>query len=210
MKNTTIALALSASLSLPVIADDNESTIIDGLDFGPLAQLVGTWISADAGGVDIAPAQKDLDVAAGTPAVTPFYETITFEVAADATNASDQYLVALYYKQEVFRKADDSKFHDQRGYFVYDKANQKVYNSFCVPRNTCVTAEGAAGNQMTLVASDRGIAESNYMTENATTTDFTMSIQVEDDKMTYSQTTLLDIYGQSVSHTDSSILVKVE
>lgn len=63
---------------------------------------------------------------------------------------------------------------------------------------------------MTLVASDRGIAESNYMTENATTTDFTMSIQIEDDKMTYSQTTLLDIYGQSVSHTDSSILVKVE
>ena len=37
---------------------------------------------------------------------------------------------------------------------------------------------------MTLVASERGIAESNYMTENAKTTDFTMSIQVEDDKMT--------------------------
>ncbi|MGR5259628.1 heme-binding beta-barrel domain-containing protein [Vibrio astriarenae] len=204
---TLIAASLSALITLPAIADHN---VIDGLDFGPLAKLVGTWQSVDAGGVDIAPGQEGNSVGKGGPAVTPFYETITFEVAVDAVNASDQTLVALYYKQEVFRKADDSKFHDQRGYFIYDAENQIVYNSFCVPRTTCVTAEGAAGSDMTLVASGRGIAESNYMTENASTTSFTMNIKFDDETLTYTQSTGLDIYGNQFAHTDSSTLKKVK
>lgn len=202
---TLIALTLGAALSAPALADHN---MINGMDFGPLAKLVGTWKSVDAGGVDIAPGQEASAVGKGGPAVTPFYEVMTFEVAADATNASDQYLVALYYKQEVFRKADHSKFHDQRGYLIYDQENQMVYNSFCVPRTTCVTAEGAAGDTMTLTAAKRGIAESEYMTDNATTTDFTMNLSISEQQLTYSQTTTLDIYGRPFAHTDSSTLVK--
>ncbi|MEH0688877.1 FABP family protein [Vibrio cholerae] len=202
---TIIALTLGAALSAPALADHN---MINGMDFGPLAKLVGTWKSVDAGGVDIAPGQEASAVGKGGPAVTPFYEVMTFEVAADATNASDQYLVALYYKQEVFRKADNSKFHDQRGYLIYDQENQMVYNSFCVPRTTCVTAEGAAGDTMTLTAAKRGIAESEYMTDNATTTDFTMNLSISEQQLTYSQTTTLDIYGRPFAHTDSSTLVK--
>ena len=202
-----IALGIAAAISVPAVADHNT---INGMDFGPLAKLVGTWKSVETGGVDISPGQKGTDVGTGGPAVTPFYEVMTFEVAADATNASDQYLVALYYKQEVFRKADDSKFHDQRGYFIYDQKNQIVYNSYCVPRTTCVTAEGPAGDTMTLVASKRGIAESEYMTDNATTTGFTMNISIADDTLTYSQTTGLEIYDNAFAHTDSSTLVKVK
>ncbi len=202
-----IALAISSTLAAPVFADH---TIVDGMDFGPLAQLVGTWKSTDVGGVDLSPAQADTELGAGAPAATPFYEVMTFEVAADAVNASEQSLVALYYKQEVFRKADDTKFHDQRGYFIYDRDNQIVYNSFCVPRTTCVTAEGVAGNTMTLVAAKRGVAESNYMTDNATTTDFTMNMTIEGNTLTYSQTTSLEIYNKAFAHTDSSTLVKVD
>ncbi|MGF1697216.1 heme-binding beta-barrel domain-containing protein [Vibrio lamellibrachiae] len=202
-----LALGVAAALSFPAAAQD---TVIDGMDFGPLAQLVGTWKSVETGGVDMSPGQEGSDAGLGGPAVTPFYEVMTFEVAADATNASDQYLVALYYKQEVFRKADDSKFHDQRGYFIYDKANNTVYNSYCVPRTTCVTAEGEAGNSMTLKASKRGIAESEYMTDNATTTDFTMTLNITPTEFTYSQNTVLDIYGKPFAHTDSSTLKKVK
>ena len=201
-----LALGIAAAISVPAVADHNT---INGMDFGPLAKLVGTWKSVETGGVDISPGQEGTEVGAGGPAVTPFYEVMTFEVAADATNASDQYLVALYYKQEVFRKADDSKFHDQRGYFIYDQKNQVVYNSYCVPRTTCVTAEGPAGDTMTLVASKRGIAESEYMTDNATTTGFTMNISISDDTLTYSQTTGLEIYDNAFAHTDSSTLIKV-
>ncbi|MDK9736278.1 FABP family protein [Vibrio sp. D404a] len=202
-----LALVIAATISTPTFAHHN---IIDGLDFGPLAKLVGTWKSIEAAGVDVSPGQKGTDVGAGGPAVTPFYEVMTFEVAADATNASDQYLVALYYKQEVFRKSDDSKFHDQRGYFIYDQKNQIVYNSFCVPRTTCVTAEGPAGDTMTLVSSKRGIAESEYMTDNAKTTDFTMNLVISENQITYTQSTGLEIYGNAFAHTDSSTLVKVE
>ncbi|WP_061016606.1 heme-binding beta-barrel domain-containing protein [Vibrio splendidus] len=202
-----LALGIAAAISAPAIADHST---INGMDFGPLAKLVGTWKSVETGGVDISPGQEGTEVGAGGPAVTPFYEVMTFEVAADATNASDQYLVALYYKQEVFRKADDSKFHDQRGYFIYDQKNQIVYNSYCVPRTTCVTAEGPAGDTMTLVSSKRGIAESEYMTDNATTTGFTMNISISDDTLTYSQTTGLEIYDNAFAHTDSSTLVKVK
>lgn len=198
---------LALGISFPAFADHNT---IDGMDFGPLAKLVGTWKSVEAGGIDVSPGQEGTDVGAGGPAVTPFYEVMTFEVAADATNASDQYLVALYYKQEVFRKADDSKFHDQRGYFIYDQENQIVYNSYCVPRTTCITAEGPAGDTMTLVASKRGIAKSEYMTDNVTTTDFTMNISISDDMLTYSQTTGLEIYNKAFAHTDSSTLIKVK
>ncbi|PQJ64065.1 hypothetical protein BTO10_04540 [Vibrio chagasii] len=202
-----LALGIAATISSPAFADHNT---IDGMDFGPLAKLVGTWKSVETGGIDVSPGQEGTEVGAGGPAVTPFYEVMTFEVAADATNASDQYLVALYYKQEVFRKADDSKFHDQRGYFIYDQKNQIVYNSYCVPRTTCVTAEGPAGDTMTLVASKRGIAESEYTTDNATTTDFTMNISISDDTLTYSQTTGLEIYDKAFAHTDSSTLIKVK
>ncbi|CAM4054761.1 MULTISPECIES: heme-binding beta-barrel domain-containing protein [Vibrio] len=202
-----IALALLAPCSALA---DHDNTVINGLDFGPLAQFVGTWKSVESGGVDISPAQEGTTQGKGAPAITPFYEVMTFEVAADAKNASEQYLVALYYKQEVFRKLDDTKFHDQRGYLIYDKDNQMVYNSYCVPRTTCVTAEGPAGNEMTLKVAARGIAESNYMTANASTTDFTMNIKIDGDTLTYSQTTALDIYGNAFAHTDSSVLERVK
>jgi len=202
-----LALGITAAISTPALA---EHSTINGMDFGPLAPLVGTWKSVETGGVDMSPGQTGSVVGKGGPAVTPFYEVMTFEVAADATNASDQYLVALYYKQEVFRKADDTKFHDQRGYLIYDQKNQMVYNSFCVPRTTCVTAEGPAGDTMTLTAAPRGIAESEYMTNNAKTTGFVMNISITDQKLTYSQTSSLDIYGKPFAHTDSSTLQKVK
>ena len=47
-------------------------TVIDGIDYGPLAALVGTW-KGDKG-VDVAP-EPDGDER------NPFYETIVFEAA---------------------------------------------------------------------------------------------------------------------------------
>ncbi|CAM3118778.1 heme-binding beta-barrel domain-containing protein [Vibrio rarus] len=202
-------IALSLLIPFGAMAD-HDNTVINGFDYGPLAQFVGTWKSVESGGVDISPAQTGTPQGEGAPAVTPFYEVMTFEVAADAVNASEQTLVALYYKQEVFRKLDDTKFHDQRGYLIYDKDNQIVYNSFCVPRTTCVTAEGTAGSDMSLKVSERGIAESNYMLANASTTDFSMNIKVEGDTLTYSQTTALQIYNKAFAHTDASVLQRVK
>ncbi len=67
------------------------------------------------------PVKKGPTLAKRGTAVEPYYEVLTFEPAADATNASDQYLVAMDYGHEVFRVRDNGKFHDQRGYLIYDK-----------------------------------------------------------------------------------------
>ena len=126
-----LALNIAAVISVPAVADHNT---INGMDFGPLAKLVGTWKSVETGGVDVSPGQEGTEVGAGGP----------------------------------------------------------------------------AGDTMTLVASKRGIAESEYMTDNATTTGFTMNISISDDTLTYSQTTGLEIYDNAFAHTDSSTLIKVK
>jgi len=201
-----LATSLLASILIPPVHAAGEGS---SLDFGPLAPLIGTWKSVEAG-IDVAPGQEGSSVGKGGPAVEQFTEVITFEPAADATNASDQYLTALYYKQEVFKKSDGSKFHDQRGYLIYDKKNQIVYNSFCVPRATCVVAEGKAGEKMTLVANSDAVAESKFMKENASTTGFSFTIEISDEILSYSQVTNLEIYGKPFAHSDSSKLKKVK
>ncbi|MCZ8499710.1 hypothetical protein O9929_24700 [Vibrio lentus] len=74
----------------------------------------------------------------GWPAVC-FYEVMTFEVAADATNASAmQYLVALYYKQEVFRRPDDSQIHDV-AWLLHLRPRIRSCTTLCTmaPRHMC-------------------------------------------------------------------------
>jgi hypothetical protein len=177
-------------------------------DLGPLEPLIGQWKSLNSG-VDLAPGRSNSNVGEGGPAVEPFYEVRTFEYIGGAVNASDQSLEALYYKQEVFRVRDDVKFHDQRGYLIYDKKNQMVYNSYCIPRNVCVVTEGKAGAKMTLTAPERGIAESSYMSKNASTESFSMTIEIDANTLTYSQITNVDIYGKKFTHTDGSTLKKL-
>ncbi|WP_070967233.1 heme-binding beta-barrel domain-containing protein [Vibrio sonorensis] len=207
MKNVICLILLLTS----PYATAQDSTIINGLDFGPLAKLVGNWKSDQTGGVDVAPGQAGTEIGKGGIAVEPYYETITFKPAADAKNASDQYLVALYYEQEVFRKRDDAKFHDQRGYLIYDKENQLVYNSYCIPRAVCVVAEGKAGEVIEFKTQKRGIAESKYMTQHDTTIDFTMTLDLsETDRLKYSQTTALHVYGKPFNHSDSGSLIRVK
>ncbi|WP_339674043.1 heme-binding beta-barrel domain-containing protein [Dasania marina] len=199
---TSLFITLALSLTLP------QTALAKDFDLGPLAPLIGKWKTVESG-IDLAPGRTDSTVGEGSPAVEPFYEIRTFEVAADAVNASDQYLVAIYYKQEVFRKRDDAKFHDQRGYLIYDKKNNMVYNSYCIPRAVCIVAEGKAGSKMTLTAPQRGIAESSYMNAKATTTSFSMTIDISSDTLIYSQTTGLKIYGKDFPHTDSATLKKL-
>lgn len=212
-KVALLALSFSA-LTLPSYAKDTptsqtDSTIVNGLDFGPLAKLIGTWKTEETGGTDVAPGQAQSAVGKGGLAVEPYYEVYTFEPAADAKNASDQALTAIYYKQEVFRKRDNAKFHDQRGYMIYDKKNDVVYNSFCIPRGVCIVAEGKAGDVMKLETKNQGIAESDYMLENDNTLKFSIDMDFSKDKLKYSQTTNLQVYGKPFDHKDTSTLKKV-
>src|SRR5665213_707436 len=184
------------------------SGVIAGLDYGPLVGLVGTWKSAPKGGVDVAPGQAGSKVGKGKPAVTPYYETITYTPAGGAVNASEQQLAALYYRQQVFAKSDNKQFHDQTGYLIYDKKGQKVYDSFCIPRGVCIVAEGAPGATMTLKTQSKGVAETQFMLNNADTRAFSITFRLSGNTLRYEQETDLQVYGKPFSHTDSDTLKK--
>src|SRR5665647_2096399 len=186
-----------------------ETGVIAGLDYGPLVGLIGTWKSTHNGGVDVAPGQVGSKVGKGKPAVTPYYETITYTPAGGAVNASDQHLAALYYRQQVFAKSDNKQFHDQTGYLIYDEKAKKVYDTFCIPRGVCVVAEGAPGTTMTLKTQSRGgVAQTQFMLKTDRTEAFSITFTLSGNTLKYDQTTDLKVYGKSFSHTDSDTLKK--
>jgi hypothetical protein len=209
VKSIFKAATVAAAFVFPAAAAYANGTVLNGMDFGPLAQLAGTWKTAPSGGQDVAPGKEDSKVGKGGQAVEAYYETYTFEPAADDTNASNQYLVAMYYKQEVFRKRDNKKFHDQRGYLQYDKKNHMVYDTFCIPRGVCVVAEGKPGDKMTLITKSKGVAESEYMVKNDDATNFTITYDVSGKTLKYTQVTQLHVYGKPFVHVDSSTLTRV-
>lgn len=187
-----------------------EQNTIDGIDYGPLAVLIGVW--AGDKGVDRAPEPDGEER-------NPYYETIRFEAAGDVTNAEKQTLSIVRYHQVVSRKSNDEVFHDQVGYWLWDPADNTIVETFTIPRGVAVVAGGklappqAPGQELVLdVSADAsspefGIVQAPFMFKQAKTTAFSHTLTVQGDSMRYSETTMLDIYGKrDYEHTDVNTL----
>jgi hypothetical protein len=185
------------------------STVIDGVDYGPLACLVGIWDGSD--GMDVAPEPDDDEH-------NPYYETISFEAAGDVTNAEQQTLAIVSYHQVVKRKSNDKVFHDQVGYWLWDAADGTIVQTLTIPRAVTLLAGGSAqleGDTTTLevrsVDGDErwGIVQSPFMQSRARTVEFRHKVQVTGDRLTYAETTVLDIYDKKgYEHTDGNTLTR--
>lgn len=182
------------------------NTIIDGVDYGPLAGLIGTW-KGDKG-MDIAPEPDGTEE-------NPFYETILFEAIGDVTNAESQLLAAVRYHQVVCRKSDDKVFHNETGYWMWDAKTDTIMHSFTIPRGVCVIAGGKSSIKDSATVLDVqaavdnkewGIIQSPFMRDNAKTNEFYHNITIEGDVLSYFETTVLDIYGKTFEHTDGNTL----
>ena len=181
-------------------------SIIDGIDYGPLAELAGVW-KGDTG-MDVAPEPDDDEH-------NPYYETLIITAAGDVTNAEQQTLSLLRYHQEVRRKSNHRVFHDQVGYWLWDPASERVVQTLMIPRGVALLAEGSAavdGGVLRIevqAAADSpwGILESPFMREQARTTGFSYRLELSGDTLIYEQTTVLDIYGKrDYQHTDRNTL----
>jgi hypothetical protein len=182
-------------------------TEIDGIDYGPLACLVGTWKGGE--GMDVAPEPDDDEH-------SPYYETLIFEAGGDVTNAEDQVLSVVRYHQVVSRKSNDEVFHDQVGYWLWDPATDVVCQTLTIPRAVTLLAGGTAtvNGETTVIKvkakdgdQDWGIVQSPFMQNKARTTAFVHNIEVNGDTLVYSETTMLDIYGkEKYKHTDGNTL----
>ena len=184
---------------------------IKTVDYGPLTELIGVW-KGDKG-IDIAPdpdgSEENL-----------YYETITCTASGDVTNAESQVLSIVHYRKLVQRKSNDEIFHDQTGYWLWDPKEQVIMHSLVIPRAVALIAgadyeekKDDEGNTIIEVAasvddSDWQIVQSPFMKNNARTTSFRQRIAVGNGKMSYFETTKVDIYGKAFEHTDQNELVR--
>ena len=180
------------------------------INYGPLKELVGVW-KGDKG-LDIAPesdgTEKNL-----------FYENITITEAGDTTNAESQKLAILHYRKIVQRISTHKIIHDQTGYWMWDAENNVIMHSLSIPRAVSLIAgtklteenykDGKLKFQLEAGADneDWPIIQSPFMKEKALTKTFLHKIEVENGKLKYEETTLLDIYGKEFEHTDKNELV---
>ncbi len=179
------------------------------IDYGPLKQLMGEW-KGDKG-TDIAP---DPD---GTEN-NPYYESIICTAVGDVTNAESQVLSVIHYHQVVSRKTDGEVFHNETGYWMWDASTETVMHSLTIPRAVCVLAGGKytgekneKGDVIIEVSAsvqdkDWGIIQSPFMQKNAQTTGFRHKVVLGSDTLSYSETTIVEIYGKTFEHTDENEL----
>ncbi len=178
------------------------------VDFGPLQPLIGTW-TGDRG-CDVAPTE-------GGSEETPYFETLTVEAVGDVTNAGKQTLVVVKYHQTVSIKASGDVFHDEIGYWYWDAATQVLAQSLTIPRAVAVLAGGEVTEtggsvefSVKAVDGDKdwGIVQSPFMRDNAKTVEFRHHVKVEGNRLVYTETTVLDIYGKTFDHTDGNTLTR--
>lgn len=184
-----------------------DAPVYNETDYGPLTCLLGTWIGDS--GVDVAP-EPDGDEH------NPYFETIRFTAAGDATNAEEQNLAVVRYHQVVTRKSTGKVFHDQVGYWLWEPASGQVIQTLTIPRAVTLLAGGKVsreGNRTTFSVTaedghpDWGIVQSPFMQTRARTLAFRHELVIEGGIMTYSETTLLDIYDKRrFEHTDRNTL----
>lgn len=188
-------------------------TVLNGIDYGPLYELVGTW--AGAKGIDISPEPDGVEE-------NPYFETIHFEAVGDVTNAESQVLSVLRYHQSVSRKSNNEVFHDQTGYWMWDSQSKIIQHALAIPRGVNVLAGGVFDVtknspdkiELKVLARlgdiDWGILQSPFMQDNAKTVEFSQQLVFGQDSLAYTQTTVLEIYGNRFEHTDKNQLKKTE
>ena len=182
--------------------------VIDGVDYGPLAGLIGFW-EGDKG-MDIAPEPDGVEQ-------NPYYETIECVPSGDVTNGEEQLLAIIRYHQVVKRKSTGKDFHNESGYYTWDRATGVITQSLVIPRGVAVIAGGSARQadgetiisvRASLDDDDYSIVQSPYMRDKASTQSFSHSINVSGERFSYQETTVIDIYGRLFDHTDENTLTK--
>ncbi|WP_248558330.1 heme-binding beta-barrel domain-containing protein [Paraburkholderia terrae] len=219
MKPNFKSIAVAVLITVPFAATSphvfaaspTQGTVSNGKvqDYGPLAALIGTWKTVPDKGEDVAPGQTGSPAGRGGKAVSPYYEIITVTPNIPDTNNSVEHLVSVLYHQTVYRTTNHHQFHDQFGYLTYDRTNNLIYDTSCVPRSVCFVAEGRPGNPMTLTTKSQGVAQAQYMVHNDSTKFVKVTFSLSGDKMKYRYKTHLFVYGKPFVHTDEDILEKV-
>ena len=181
-------------------------------NFGPLLSLVGTW--EGHGGVDFSYHHEE-----GETGNTSYFERVTFSTFGPVDNGN-QHLYGLDYRMAAWRsdELDQDPFHTEIGYWLYDPEAKQIMRCFMVPRGTVVVAGGECEADATsfnmsaeLGSTNYGILQNKYLAENASTVEYTLSINIGDDEWSYEEDSVLkmSIQDELLHHTDTNTLTRV-
>lgn len=178
-------------------------------NLGPLRRLAGTW-EADRG-VDVSPK-------AHGPERSAYRERITME-PIDAQANGPQLFYGLRYHIHVNTPDEDTTFHDQVGYWLWEPATGLIMQSIAIPRGQVVLAGGfAAPDARTLTVEARrgdtrfGICSTTFLEEAFRTDYYRIDITFnEDGTWTYQTRTDLVIRGKGepFNHNDTNTMRRV-
>jgi len=186
------------------------NTVIDEVDYGPLAQLIGRWVGNK--GLDTAPDAN------ANPDKTAFTDEMIFTASGPAENAEEQKVVSVKYHHIVRKLENGHVFHDQIGHWIYEKSTNTIMHSLSIPRAVCLLAGGEYqeknGESIFNVEAKAGsptygIVQSPFMLEKAETKAFTMNLSVKGNELNYKEVTSLHIYEKDFEHIDESRLFRV-
>ncbi len=177
-------------------------------EWGPLAALIGDW--EGQGGLDTAFSHSK-----GKVIETPYSEKITMKPFGPVDNGT-QHLYGLDYKTAMWRDSEQSPFHTEVGYWLWDSASRQVMRGFVVPRGITVLAGGITtadaksfAMSASVGAANFSIGENLYLSQNASTRFYEVTIAINDDgSWSYNETTVLRMkeFPEPFLHTDHNTM----
>lgn len=183
------------------------------IEYGPLRFLIGKWQSVGFEGENRAPdPYRKVEN-------TKFRQEMIFESIGDV-EYHEQLLYALRYHTKAWVEGDDEEpFHEEVGYFIWDKTNRQVMKSFIVPRGIAVQAGGEADINATeffvkadLGSNTYGLCSNRFLDKEFQTVSYEVKFEFTDiDEFRYDENTRIKIKGQDkiFDHTEKNILKKV-
>ena len=180
-------------------------------NLGPLAPLAGTW-EGDKGD-DTAPDDDPKETE-----INKYRERLVFD-PFDRVNNHTQVLYGLRYSTTAWRLGEESPFHEELGYWLWDKAEKQVTRCFIVPRGVTVIAGGTVEpdakefNLSADVGSETyGICSNLFLDREFKTVRYELKVTIHDENsFSYEEDTHLQVKGQAelFHHTDGNEMKRV-
>lgn len=178
-------------------------------NLGPLRRLAGIWEGQR--GVDINPK-------ADGPEQREFYERIELQPIDPQANGP-QLFYGLRYHVHINTREEDTTFHDQVGYWLYEPATGLILQTLAIPRGQVAIAAGhAAPNATKLVVkaqrgqTEYGICSTTFLDRAFRTDSYSLEVEFHaDGSWSYISDTTLMVHGrpEPFLHRDRNTLKKV-
>jgi hypothetical protein len=177
-------------------------------NLGPLAPMAGIWQG-----------EKGLDINPGPgPKRQAFIEHIELQPIDPQTNGP-QLLYGLHYVTRIVKPDAPETYHHQTGYWLWDAANETIFQTLAIPRVQVALASGPAkadARRFELTArrgsTEAGIASGPFLEYAFRTDAYRITVTVHDDgRWSYDEETVLVIRGQAAPfrHTDANTLTRI-